>query len=163
MRTDVFLKSQNIVPIFLFIITVLLMTLSNSIICAESHLKLNDKEYLSSLLGRAVEASNATVIKTILHQFSPQGVSGVVILAESHLAVHTWPEFGYAAIEIFTCGEDTHPEKGHEYLLDKLSPEHHEVKVLMRGDLALINRFPVPGMESFEGQGAQDLAEACNE
>jgi S-adenosylmethionine decarboxylase proenzyme len=103
---------------------------------------LDDPARLQPLLEAAVAAAKATVITTHLHQFAPQGVSGVVILAESHLAVHTWPEYGYAAVEIFTCGDHTDPQAGHQYLLDKLRPAFHTVRVLERGDLGLIKRYP---------------------
>lgn len=65
---------------------------------------LNDAQALEQLLLDAARAVHATVIQSVFHQFSPYGVSGVVVIAESHLAIHTWPEYGYAAIDIFTCG-----------------------------------------------------------
>ncbi len=65
---------------------------------------LNDAQALEQLLLDAARAAHATVIQSVFHQFSPYGVSGVVVIAESHLAIHTWPEYGYAAIDIFTCG-----------------------------------------------------------
>ncbi|MCS6936410.1 MAG: adenosylmethionine decarboxylase [Candidatus Bipolaricaulota bacterium] len=70
---------------------------------ADSHL-LNDVQGLEQLLLDAARAANATVVKSVFHRFSPYGVSGVVVIAESHLTIHTWPEYGYAAIDIFTCG-----------------------------------------------------------
>ena len=103
--------------------------------------KINDEKYLSSLFEEAARVSNATVIKTMLHKFSPQGVSGVVILAESHLAVHTWPEHGYAAVEIFTCGDHTTPEAGIEYIQKQLKPKHHEVRVLDRGVMEEVSKY----------------------
>ncbi len=65
---------------------------------------LDDAQALEQLLLRAAHAANATVIQSVFHRFSPYGVSGVVVIAESHLTIHTWPEYGYAAIDIFTCG-----------------------------------------------------------
>ncbi len=103
--------------------------------------KIDDPKYLSSLFEGAARASNATVIKTMLHKFSPQGVSGVVILAESHLAVHTWPEHGYAAVEIFTCGDHTTPEEGIKYILENLKPKHHEVRVIERGVMDEVAKY----------------------
>jgi len=104
---------------------------------------LDDPEYLRPILEDAVRASRAEVIKTMLHQFSPQGVSGVVILAESHLAVHTWPEHGFAAVEIFTCGDHTDPMAGHKFILEKLRPKHHNVRLIERGDEKVIEKYPV--------------------
>jgi len=65
---------------------------------------LDDVKALEQLLLQAARAAKATVIQSVFHRFSPYGVSGVVVIAESHLTIHTWPEYGYAAIDIFTCG-----------------------------------------------------------
>lgn len=65
---------------------------------------LDDVKALERLLLEAARAANATVLQSVFHRFSPYGVSGVVVIAESHLTIHTWPEYGYAAIDIFTCG-----------------------------------------------------------
>ncbi|MFN4218416.1 MAG: adenosylmethionine decarboxylase [Candidatus Bipolaricaulia bacterium] len=65
---------------------------------------LDDVKALEQLLLNAARAAKATVVQSVFHRFSPYGVSGVVMIAESHLTIHTWPEYGYAAIDIFTCG-----------------------------------------------------------
>ncbi len=70
---------------------------------ADPHL-LDNAQALEQLLLQAARAANATVIQSVFHRFSPYGVSGVVVIAESHLTIHTWPEYRYAAIDIFTCG-----------------------------------------------------------
>lgn len=75
--------------------------------CSET--RLNSVEFIEDALLRAVRASNATVISHNFHKFSPYGVSGVVVIAESHVAIHTWPEYNYAAVDIFTCGETIDP------------------------------------------------------
>ena len=72
---------------------------------------LSDVNQVASILVAAAKAANAEVLQTAFHRFSPQGVSGVVVIAESHLSIHTWPEFGYAAMDIYTCGEHTQPWK----------------------------------------------------
>lgn len=66
---------------------------------------LDDVDTVADLLAAAATAGGATVVDRCLHRFSPQGVSGVVVLAESHVAIHTWPEHGVAAVDVFTCGE----------------------------------------------------------
>lgn len=66
---------------------------------------LDDPEHVAQTMLAAVEASGATMIQPFFHQFAPQGVSGVVIISESHFSIHTWPEYGYAAIDVFTCGD----------------------------------------------------------
>lgn len=72
---------------------------------------LSDVDQVSSILVAAAKAANAEVLQTAFHRFSPQGVSGVVVIAESHLSIHTWPEYGYAAMDIYTCGDNTQPWK----------------------------------------------------
>ncbi len=67
-------------------------------------LALADLARVTSAMLQAAEASGATVVTHSFHHFSPQGVSGAVIIAESHLAIHTWPEHGFAAVDFFTCG-----------------------------------------------------------
>jgi S-adenosylmethionine decarboxylase len=66
---------------------------------------LDDPEHVAHTMLTAVEVSGATVIQPFFHQFAPQGVSGVVIIGESHFSIHTWPEYGYAAVDVFTCGD----------------------------------------------------------
>jgi S-adenosylmethionine decarboxylase proenzyme len=67
--------------------------------------KLNDVGFIESSMLAAAEASQATIISHNFHTFSPHGVSGVIIIAESHISIHTWPEYDYAAVDIFTCGD----------------------------------------------------------
>jgi S-adenosylmethionine decarboxylase proenzyme len=66
---------------------------------------LNDPEAIEQVMREAAAVSGATIVESVFHMFSPHGVSGVVVVAESHLAVHTWPEYGFAAVDFFTCGE----------------------------------------------------------
>ncbi len=66
---------------------------------------LDDHSALADLLRNAAHNANATVLNVSTHQFEPHGISGLVLLQESHISIHTWPEFGYAAIDIYTCGE----------------------------------------------------------
>ena len=72
---------------------------------------LSDVDQVANILVAAAKAANAEVLQTAFHRFAPQGVSGVVVIAESHLSIHTWPEFGYAAMDIYTCGDKTEPWK----------------------------------------------------
>jgi S-adenosylmethionine decarboxylase len=71
---------------------------------------MNDADLLEALLRRAAAESGATLLSLHVHRFEPIGLSAVAILAESHLAVHTWPELGYAAVDAFTCGDHVRPE-----------------------------------------------------
>jgi S-adenosylmethionine decarboxylase len=82
---------------------------------------LNDPKALEHHLLEAVKLSGATIIQPFLHQFSPHGITGVVVIAESHFCLHTWPEYGYCALDIFTCGEKVEGQLGLDYLKKHLS------------------------------------------
>ena len=94
---------------------------------------LNDIGFIKEIMLAAAKESGATVLGESFHQFSPQGVSGVIIIAESHLTVHTWPEHGYAGADIFTCGTRVKPEKAAEVLVDRLKPLTHSIVLMDRG------------------------------
>ena len=71
--------------------------------------KLTNVDAVREMMIGAANASRATVMEVAFHRFEPQGVSGVVVLAESHISIHTWPETGYAAMDFYTCGDHTDP------------------------------------------------------
>ncbi|OGN88964.1 MAG: S-adenosylmethionine decarboxylase proenzyme [Chloroflexi bacterium RBG_13_46_14] len=96
---------------------------------------LNDLELLKKMLNTAAKAAGATVLGDSFHQFEPQGVSGVVVIAESHLFIHTWPECGYAAVDIFTCGESVKPGKAVRMVIDQLESKNHSILEIQRGIL----------------------------
>ncbi|MCS6961352.1 MAG: adenosylmethionine decarboxylase [Deltaproteobacteria bacterium] len=97
---------------------------------------LNNIKYLKSLFTTCAKDAGATVVKVVFHKFSPHGVSGVVIIAESHLSVHTWPEFGYAAVDVFTCGPLLNNTKIAESLKEGLKAKKASVTMLQRGILS---------------------------
>jgi len=86
----------------------------------------------NALLDAAV-ASNSTVMGFEFYRFKPHGVSGYVLLAESHISIHTWPEYGYAAVDVFTCGEHTDPWKGLEILKERLKARKITIISIDRG------------------------------
>jgi S-adenosylmethionine decarboxylase len=94
---------------------------------------LDDLNFLRECLNEAAVQSGATVVGESFYHFSPQGVSGVVNIAESHIAVHTWPEYGYAAVDVFTCGSDVDPEKAARLITEKLEAKSHSLIELRRG------------------------------
>jgi len=96
---------------------------------------LNDIGFLREALLTAAGEAGALVLGESFHQFNPQGVSGVVMIAESHLVIHTWPEYGYAAADIFTCGNSVQPEKAAEILVGKLGSKNHSIIEMQRGIL----------------------------
>ncbi|HBI26269.1 MAG TPA: adenosylmethionine decarboxylase, partial [Peptococcaceae bacterium] len=76
------------------------------------------------------------VRESVFHKFSPQGVSGVVIISESHLTIHTWPELGYAAVDVFTCGDKINPWDACKHLSEILQAEHVTATEMRRGIMA---------------------------
>ncbi len=80
------------------------------------HDVLDNVTFVENEMNSAAIISGATVVKSGFHRFLPHGVSGVVIVSESHLTIHTWPEYGYAAVDVFTCGDHVDPWKAFDHL-----------------------------------------------
>lgn len=92
---------------------------------------LNDVARVRDMMMEATRQSGATLVTENFHHFSPYGVSGVIVIAESHLTIHTWPEYGYAAVDLFTCGETVDPWIAFDILkkgLDCQETQHNEMK-----------------------------------
>jgi len=89
--------------------------------------RLDDKEFLKNVMLEAVRRSGATIVNSTFHRYAPQGVSGVVVIAESHMSIHTWPEYNYASVDFFTCGQTVDPYLAYEYVREQL--ESHNAKV----------------------------------
>jgi S-adenosylmethionine decarboxylase proenzyme len=100
---------------------------------------LNDVDFVRQSLRDAATYAGATILTDAFHQFSPQGVSGVVVIAESHLSIHTWPEYEYAALDVFTCGETIKPEVAVDFIAERLKAEDYTVVEVKRGTLKLSN------------------------
>lgn len=94
---------------------------------------LNNVERIEEHMVGGAKACGATVIGSHFHHFSPYGVSGVVIISESHLAIHTWPEYGYAAVDLFTCGTECDPKVAYEYLKNTMNAGSAHYTELSRG------------------------------
>ncbi len=90
-------------------------------------------ESVEQILVRAAEVAGVQVWSISFHRFSPNGVSGVVVISESHLALHTWPEYGYVALDIFTCGDDAKPETAVEYALKEFGASTAHITEVTRG------------------------------
>jgi spermidine synthase len=101
---------------------------------------LNDVIMIENAMVKASEAAGATVINSTFHHFSPFGVSGVVVIEESHLAVHTWPEYRYAALDLFTCGEHVDPWISYEFLKEAFKAETGSSLEMLRGSLSLLDK-----------------------
>ena len=103
---------------------------------------LDDLPYIRDSLINAADKTGATIIGKSFHQFSPQGVTGVLAIAESHLCIHTWPEFGYAAVDIFTCGEGFKPREAAKMIVDSLESKDHSITAVERGLLPALADIP---------------------
>ena len=97
---------------------------------------LDDLDQLEGQLVTAAERGGAHVVEARFHRFEPHGVSGVVILMESHLALHTWPELRFAAVDIFTCGSEAIADAIADEIIKALAPGTHEIRRLERGLLS---------------------------
>lgn len=95
---------------------------------------LSDEKGIQDMMEAAARAAGAHIVGSFFHRFSPQGVSGVVVVEESHLSIHTWPEVGYAACDFYTCGE-CQPEKAHAVLVEILGATHSEMLQVDRGNV----------------------------
>jgi S-adenosylmethionine decarboxylase proenzyme len=89
-------------------------------------------------MNDAARACGATIVQSTFHRFEPWGVSGVVVISESHLAIHTWPEYGYASVDLYTCGDEIDPMGAYEHLRLALGAQEAEIQMLKRGNLDLI-------------------------
>jgi S-adenosylmethionine decarboxylase proenzyme len=105
---------------------------------------LNDVSHIQRAMHASAVACGARVVQEVFHLFKPHGVSGVVVIAESHLAIHTWPEYGYAAVDLFTCGEEINPEIAFEHLRDALEAGASSVMELKRGILEVAQGQKLP-------------------
>ena len=94
---------------------------------------LNNQSIIEKLMVKSALESGATVVQKCFHMFNPYGVSGVVIIAESHFAIHTWPELGYAAVDLFTCGTKCDPKISYAYLEKMFNAKNSSFTELKRG------------------------------
>lgn len=101
---------------------------------------LNDVVFVEETMVDAAEKAGATLINATFHHFAPFGVSGVVVIQESHLAIHTWPEYGFASVDIFTCGESVDPWVSLNYLKQEFQAEHVSALEMRRGQLEMLRK-----------------------
>jgi spermidine synthase len=102
---------------------------------------LNDVSVIETAMVNAAQKAGATVIQSTFHHFSPFGVSGVVVIQESHLAIHTWPEYQYAAVDLFTCGETVDPWISFDLLKQAFEAKNHSALEMYRGSISLLKRI----------------------
>ena len=94
---------------------------------------LNDLEFVKETLRKGAEYAATTLIEDVAHQFHPQGVTALALLAESHLSIHTWPETGYVAADAFTCGDRANPKKACEHFVAAFQPKTYSLRKIARG------------------------------
>lgn len=99
--------------------------------------KINDTELVEKTLLKAAEIANLTIVKSTIHHFNPIGVSGVVVIKESHIAIHTWPEHNYVALDFFTCNKSYKLEKAIDYIYAIFEAQEIDKKEIKRGDKAI--------------------------
>lgn len=117
---------------------------------------IKDLEYVKDSLVKAAKEASATIVDVSFHEFNPFGISGMVVIAESHLSIHTWPEYGYAAVDIFTCGDLIKPEIAASYLIERFRSLNPSVVEMKRG---IISPFDtkLPHKVSSPGQAIESL------
>jgi S-adenosylmethionine decarboxylase len=94
---------------------------------------LDDRIFVRDVIRKAADAAGSTLLNEVQHKFEPQGVTALGLLAESHISVHTWPEGGYAAADVFTCGAHTLPDKACELLIQLFQARRYAMKAIPRG------------------------------
>ncbi|MCK5139086.1 MAG: S-adenosylmethionine decarboxylase proenzyme [Thermodesulfovibrionia bacterium] len=132
---------------------------------------LNSLKEVQDILIEAARVADATIVDVSFHEFSPFGISGMVVIAESHLSIHTWPEYGYAAIDIFTCGSALNPKRAVTYLTEKFQSKNSSVIEVKRGIISSDNKkLPHKGSEkdgenslSSDSEGIQQSVYATNQ
>jgi len=98
---------------------------------------INSSQQIEDILVGVVDTVNATLISKSFHHFSPYGVSGVVVIAESHITIHTWPEHRYAAIDVFTCDDSVDYDLVESILVEQFKALKHSSKTIPRGEMQL--------------------------
>ncbi len=112
---------------------------------------LDDLRIVESTLIDAAERIGATIIGRTFHQFSPQGVTGVVAIAESHICIHTWPEYSYAAVDIFTCGDTSRLGEATEFIARAFDSKDRSTVTMQRGQFDPSARAVTPAERDFAG------------
>ena len=92
-----------------------------------------DVRAIESIMVGAAKAAKATIVDVVFHNFNPNGISGVIVIAESHLTIHSWPEFNFASVDIYTCGSRVNPWKAYDYLFKHFKAKNVTAMEFKRG------------------------------
>lgn len=102
---------------------------------------LDNVQLLETAFKDAVAAAGATLVQSVFHRYNPQGVSGVIVIAESHLSIHTWPEYGYAAVDFFTCGDSVDPYRAFDLVKERIQSADAHITEVRRGIPSAADEF----------------------
>jgi len=127
--------------------------------CETAHL--DDLAWVKATLVNAARAAGATIVQTVFHKFAPWGISGVVVIAESHLAIHIWPENRYAAIDVFTCGENVQMDIASEFLKREFGAKRSVQRRFTRGDRVSVRAKSENGERSARELVAVSASSGC--
>lgn len=108
---------------------------------------LDDVLFIQSVIQESVKRANATLLKEISYQFEPFGVTALALLSESHISIHTWPEKGYIAIDVFTCGEHTQPKQACLCFVESFQASDHSLVTFHRGQFAPTIQSTIQNLE----------------
>jgi S-adenosylmethionine decarboxylase len=118
---------------------------------------LTNVDVVKTALVEAAKRAEATIIDVVFHEFNPFGISGVVVIAESHLSIHTWPEYRYAAVDIFSCGDTLKPAEAASYLVDAFHASRASCVEVRRGVFPGLDELANRPAESTIANGAERL------
>ncbi len=96
---------------------------------------ISDVRTIENIMVGAAHAAKATIVDVVFHNFNPNGISGVIVIAESHLTIHSWPEHNYASVDIYTCGSTINPWKAFDYLVKHFKAKNVTASEFKRGML----------------------------
>jgi S-adenosylmethionine decarboxylase len=99
-----------------------------------------DARKIEDIMVGAAKYAKAHIVDVVFHTFSPHGLSGVIVIAESHLSIHTWPEYAFASIDIYTCGNEVNPWKAYRYLTKHFRARNVTALEMKRGVLHIAGR-----------------------
>ena len=98
---------------------------------------LNSKKQVGNILRQAAEVAQAHIVGDFFHEFSPHGISGILVISESHFSIHTWPEYSYAAVDLFSCGDSLNMKEAVDYIKESLKAQKTSILEVKRGVLDL--------------------------
>jgi S-adenosylmethionine decarboxylase len=109
---------------------------------------LDDVQFIQNTIKEAVKKAKATLLEEVSYQFEPFGVTALALLSESHISIHTWPETGYIAVDVFTCGQHTQPELACLCFIEAFQASNHSLMTIHRGQFAPTIRSTIQNLEN---------------